>query len=119
MAELEIHHHEGHDADPVGKKIGIQASLLAVFLAIVTIASHRAHTETIVLTTQETDQWNLYQAKKIKAHTLELGRDLIARLAPQGSEPAAKKLEEYAAGLKKYEGDSEEASNEALAKKKE
>ena len=41
MAELEIHtEHEG-DKDPVGKKVGILAAVLAVFLAIVTIASHR------------------------------------------------------------------------------
>ncbi len=105
MAELEIHH-EGHDADPVGKKIGIQASLLAVFLAIVTIASHRAHTETILLTTRANDQWNLYQARRIKSHSLELGRDLITLLATQGSEPAAKKLEEYKSGLKKDEADA-------------
>jgi hypothetical protein len=118
MAELEIHH-EGHESDPVGKKVGIQASLLAVFLAIVTIESHRAHTETIILTTQADDQWNLYQAKKIKSHNLELGRDLISLLATQGSEPAAKKLEEYASGLKKYEQDSKEASDEARGKEKE
>jgi hypothetical protein len=118
MAELEIHH-EGHESDPVGKKIGIQASLLAVFLAIVTIASHRAHTETILLTTQANDQWNLYQARRIKSHNLELGRDLITLLATQGSEPAAKKLEEYTSGLKKYEQDSKEAAEEARGKEKE
>src|ERR1700722_7087119 len=120
MAELEMHHeHEGAEKDPVGKKVGIQASLLAVFLAIVTIQSHRAHTETILLTTKANDQWNLFQAKRIKSHNLELGRDLISLLATQGSEPAAKKLEEYASGLKKYESDAKEASDEARGKEKE
>ena len=47
MAELEIHHeHEGGE-DPVGKKVGILAAVLAVFLAVVTIAvasrPHRGH----------------------------------------------------------------------------
>src|SRR6476469_5804715 len=37
---------EAHD--PVGKKIGLQAALLAVFLSAFTILAHRAHTETIM-----------------------------------------------------------------------
>ena len=118
MAELEIHH-EGHESDPVGKMVGIQASLLAVFLAIVTIQSHRAHTETILLTAKANDQWSLYQAKRLKAHNLELGRDLISLLTTQGSEAAAKKLEEYASGLKKYEDESKEASDGAHGKEEE
>ena len=59
MAELEIHHEHEVDKDPVGKKVGILAAVLAVFLAIVTIASHRAHTAAILSKTNANDQWNL------------------------------------------------------------
>ena len=32
MAELEIHH-EGHEADPFGRTVGVIAAIIAVFLA--------------------------------------------------------------------------------------
>src|SRR5215467_2187478 len=44
MAELEIHHEGGHSADPAGKRVGVQAAIVAVLLAVVTILSHRSHT---------------------------------------------------------------------------
>ncbi|MSV28740.1 MAG: DUF4337 family protein [Bryobacterales bacterium] len=59
MAELEIHH-EGHETDPTGKKIGVLASVLAVGLALVTISSHRAHTHGIILKTEANDRWQYY-----------------------------------------------------------
>ena len=71
MAELEIHtEHEG-EKDPVVKKVGTLAAVLAVFLAIVTISSHRAHTAAILSKTNANDQWNLYQANRLKAHNLD------------------------------------------------
>ena len=49
MAELEIHHEEGEKHhDPLGQRVGIMAAVLAVLLAVVTIASHRTHTEAII-----------------------------------------------------------------------
>src|SRR5881296_2927424 len=102
MAELEIHHEHEVDKDPVGKKVGALAAVLAVFLAIVTIESHRAHTEGILLKTEANDEWNFYQAKKIKSHTLELGEDLISVLAAKGDGAATKKLEEYRSGVQRY-----------------
>src|SRR5437763_16099599 len=84
MAELEIHHEHEVEADPIGKKVGILAAVLAVFLAIVTIESHRAHTEGILLKTEANDQWNFYQAERLKLHNLEVGEGLISVLAPTG-----------------------------------
>ena len=37
MAELEIHHETENEKDPLGQKIGVMASILAVLLAVVTI----------------------------------------------------------------------------------
>jgi ribosome-binding ATPase YchF (GTP1/OBG family) len=106
MAELEIHHEHEVDKDPVGKKVGILAAVLAVFLAIVTIASHRAHTAAILSKTNANDQWNLYQANRLKAHNLEVGADVIS-LTTKG-EAAAKKLEEYKKGIGNYEDKAKE-----------
>lgn len=113
MAELEIHHEHEAGQDPAGKKIGILASVLAVFLAVVTIQSHRAHTESILQSTKASDQWNFYQAKKLKSHNLELGRDVISILSDERKEGAAKKLEEYKKNIQRYEKDSEKAGEDA------
>lgn len=113
MAELEIHHeHEGKE-DPVGKKIGVLASTLAVLLAVVTIQSHRAHTDAILNTAKASDQWNFYQAKKLKGHNLELGRDMISALAPKDQPEALTKLAEYNKGIARYEKESDAAAEDA------
>ena len=83
MAELEIHH-EVEGADPLGKKIGVLASILAVLLGVVTIISHRAHTDAVLFKADANDKWSFYQAKKIKFHSLELGVDLLNAI-PQRS----------------------------------
>lgn len=119
MAELEIHQEHETEKDPVGKRVGVLAAVLAVFLAVVTIASHRAHTAAILAKTEANDQWSLYQARRIKSHNLELGQDLISLLAPKGDAEAGKKLKEYHSGMEKYERESKETRHEAEEKEKE
>jgi hypothetical protein len=119
MAELEIHHEHGGGDDPAGKKVGVLAALLAVFLAIVTIQSHRAHTAGILFKTEANDQWSYYQSKRIKSHNLELGQDLIALLGPKGDDTTVKKLEEYRLGVLRYEREAKEVSDQAQEKEKE
>ena len=111
MAELEIHH-EGHESDPLGKTIGTVAAVLAVFLAVVTIASHRAHTEAVLLQSKVNDSWAHYQSQRIKYHSLELGEDVLSTLAPK-NDVTAKKLDKYASEKKRYEKKAEELQQEA------
>ncbi|HVN06109.1 MAG TPA: DUF4337 domain-containing protein [Bryobacteraceae bacterium] len=80
MAELEIHHEEGHGHDPMGQRVGVMAAVLAVCLAVVTIASHRTHTEAIIRKANANDQWEYYQSSRLKFHNLELGERLISVL---------------------------------------
>jgi hypothetical protein len=113
MAELEIHHEqEGGGKDPLGQKIGILASVLAVCLAIVTIASHRAHTAGVLVKSDENDQWSLYQAKKIKQHNLELGVDIAAMLGARDDD-AAKRVERYQKEIGRYTKDSQDVQENA------
>jgi hypothetical protein len=70
------------------KKIGLTMTIVAVFLAIATLLSHRAHTEEGLLQGKIVDQWNFYQAKHIRAH--EYGA--IAELATLIPNPNAKDL---------------------------
>ena len=111
MAEIEIHHEtEAHDS--LGKMIGVVASVIGVLLAIVTIVSHRAHTEAVLLKAEANDKWSYYQSKKIKFHNLELGEDLLTVLQPKGAE-AAKVLLRYASEKARYEKEAAETQTEA------
>lgn len=118
MAELEIHHEHGDDSDPTGKKVGVLAAILAVLLAIVTIASHRAHTEGILLKTEANDKWQYYQSKSLKSHNLELGEDLIGLLATK-SEHADKVHKKYQTEIGRYAEERKEILEKASEKEKE
>ena len=102
MPELEIHHESEHAIDPMGQKVGILAAVLAVALAMATIASHRSHTEAIMQKSAANDAWAHYQSTRVKYHNLELGESLIGVLAAKG-EAADKALASYAAQKKDYE----------------
>lgn len=111
MAELEIHHEE-HSSDPFGQKIGILAAVLAVALAIVTIASHRTHTSAIMHKSSANDAWAHYQATRVKFHNLELGEGLLKVIGAKGEEADAMR-QDYAAQKKKYEGQGKEIQDDA------
>jgi len=90
--------------------------VLAVGLAIVTIASHRTHTEAIITRSAANDAWQHYQSTRVKFHSLELGEDLITVLAPAKAE---EKIKEYEKAKKKYEEQGEEIQKEAREKEAE
>jgi hypothetical protein len=102
MPELEIHHEEGHHSDPMGQKVGVLAAVLAVGLAIVSISSHRTHTDAIMQKSSANDAWAHYQSTRVKYHNLELGESLISVLGGKG-EAVEKALAGYAAQKKDYE----------------
>lgn len=112
MAELEIHHEHPHDADPLGRKIGVMAAILAVLLAVVTIASHRTHTAAIIHKSGSNDEWAYYQATRVKLHTTELGESMVHMLGGK-VEDADKMLAEFAVQKKKYEEQSKKIQDEA------
>src|SRR5882724_12355218 len=113
MAELEIHHHgDEHEADLTGKKVGVQAAILAVLLAIVTISSHRTHTSAIIHKSTSNDQWAYYQATRIKLHNTELGQNLIQIFGTK-NDGAGKILADYEKQKTKYEEQSKENQEKA------
>jgi Domain of unknown function (DUF4337) len=112
MAELEIHHEDENHADPLGRKVGVMASVLAVLLAVVTIASHRTHTAAIIHKSGSNDKWSEYQATRVKLHTTEMGENMVHLLGAKG-EGAEKMLTEYAGQKKKYEDSSKKIRKEA------
>src|SRR6266513_2103495 len=118
MAELEIHTESEGAADPRGQKVGVLAAVLAVALAIVTIASHRAHTDAVLLKTEANDRWSFYQSKRIKLHSLELGEQLVAVLGAKTPE-TAKAVENFRTEKARYDGESKQVMEEAKEKEAE
>jgi hypothetical protein len=115
MAELEIHHeHEHGEEDPFGRTIGVMASVLAVLLAVVTIMSHRAHTEGVLLKTDANDKWSQYQASRIKFHNLELGEDILNSMANKTPE-AEKIYARYEKNKDRYSEEGKDIQKEALS----
>ena len=111
MAELEIHH-EGHEADPFGQRIGVMAAIIAVFLAGVTIMSHRSHTDAVIYKTEANDKWAFYQAKSIKRAQY----DIAARVASKSGSGLA---EEFQKESERYKREDEEIQKEAQEKESE
>lgn len=91
--------------------IGIMAAILAVALAIVSIMSHRTHTEAIIAKSEANDTWAQYQATRIKAHNVELGSSLLDVLGAKGD--AADKMR---AGNEKKLAKYEEEGKAIMAK---
>lgn len=111
MAELEIHS-EVENADEFGKKIGVLTAVIAVLLGVVTIISHRAHTDAVLYKSTANDKWAYYQAKRIKFHSLELGEDLLNALG--ASNPAAAQaLARYTTEKDRYTKESDAAQDDA------
>ena len=112
MPELEIHHEAGHAIDAMGQRVGVLAAILAVALAIVTISSHRTHTDAIIYKSTANDKWAQYQAGRVKFHSLELGENLVDVIGLTG-ERANHMLAESKRQKSKYEKEGKEIMEEA------
>ena len=92
--------------------VSFSISVLAVLVALATVLSHRAHTEAVLQQARATDEWNLYQAKKIRQSNIATTSDLLQVLAPS-SPTAAAKLEDYRKHTAKWDDDLKESDEKA------
>ncbi len=116
MTEIELT--PEHAADPLTRRVGILVGVVGILLSVVTIASHRAHTEAVIHRTESNDQWSYHQAKKIRENTTDMAVTLLKALQPDAAknEATIHKLEADRAG---YKADAEERLKEAQAKDRE
>src|SRR3954471_21404607 len=89
MAEVEIHTGHDHSGDSFAQRVGVAVGVIGIILAVVTIGSHRAHTQAVINRTEENDQWSFYQAKKIREQVLVVGADLARTLTTDESKTQA------------------------------
>jgi len=97
------------------KTVSLMISILAVLVAMVTVLGHRTHTEAILSQTRSADQWNEYQAKKIRLGQVSATADLLA-LQPSSNDAAVqKKLADYKAHMAKWNSELADEQHEAEA----
>lgn len=76
------------------RQVGVAMSILAVLVAITTVLGHRTHTGAVLAQAQASDQWNEYQAQKIRLNETLLTSDMLSVLA-EHDDSARKMMGDY------------------------
>ena len=95
------------------RRVSLAISVLAVMVAMVTVLGHRTHTEAVLMQTRAADQWNLYQAKKIRQEQVSTTIDVLSLLPSARDADVQKKLAEYKAHMQKWSGEITEEQEKA------
>ncbi|MGB8259689.1 MAG: DUF4337 domain-containing protein [Terracidiphilus sp.] len=112
-------HAEHAEHEKVLRPVAFTMSLLAVLVAVCTVLGHRTHTEAVLNQDRATDQWNEYQAHKIRAHNDDLTAQLLS-VVTIADENAARKFEKTIAEQKEKKAkelEEDKAHAEALETK--
>jgi hypothetical protein len=87
-------HAQHHAHDPFDRRVAMTMAILAAVLAGVTMASHRAHNETLNLhirasanITEASDKWGYYQAKKNRQYMFEADASALSLSAKDAGDP--------------------------------
>lgn len=105
---------EMHEARESGmRNVSLAISVVAVLVAMVTVLGHRTHTEAVLMQTRAADQWNLYQAKKIRDGQVSTAMDLLSLQPSANDAGVQKKLAEYKAHRAKWSGEISEDQEKA------
>jgi hypothetical protein len=87
------------------RNISLAISILAVLVAMVTVLGHRSHTRAILMQSRAGDQWNQYQAKKIREENLSVTVDTLPLQPTLDAKATAAKLAQYQAHIAKWNDD--------------
>jgi hypothetical protein len=110
----ELQEHAEHGAhEPSMRPVAFTMSVLAVLVAITTVLGHRTHTEAVLTQNKATDQWNLYQAKKIRSSDTALVADLLSVMSVSDAKAAEKISKTYADHQAKWADDLKEEEEQA------
>jgi len=112
----ELQEHAEHGAhESAMRPVAFTMSLLAVMVAVTTVLGHRTHTEAVLNQNKATDQWNFYQAKKIRSNDTALAADLLSAVTIADKEAAAKIAKSYADHQAKWTDDLKQEQEKAEA----
>ncbi len=110
----ELQEHAEHGAhESAMRPVAFTMSVLAVLVAMTTVLGHRTHTEAVLDQNKATDQWNLYQAKKIRSNDTALIVDLLHVVSVADKETAQQTLKAYADHQAKWDADLKDGQKKA------
>jgi hypothetical protein len=112
--ELQEHaEHAGHERSM--RPVAFTMSVVAVLVAVTTVLGHRTHTEAVLTQDKATDQWNYYQAHKIRANDTQLVVDLLSVVTIADKTAAQKLAKGYADHQEKWAENLKEEQEKAEA----
>lgn len=111
----ELQEQAEHGAERSLRPVAFTMSLVAVLVAVTTVLGHRTHTEAILDQNKATDQWNYYQAHKIRANETALAADLLSVVTIGDKDAANKIAKSYADHQAKWNDDLKEEQEKAEA----
>ncbi|MGD0519677.1 MAG: DUF4337 domain-containing protein [Terracidiphilus sp.] len=97
------------------RPVALTMTVLAVLVAVTTVLGHRTHTEAILNQDRATDQWNYYQAHKIRANDTALASDLLSVVTIADKDAAKKLAKGYADHQAKWTDSLKEEQDQAEA----
>ena len=113
LSELRENAEHGRE-NPSLAPISVTMAILAVFVAVVSLLGHRAHTEEVLFQAKASDQWSYYQAKNIRRHNYDMALDMLSMVDFKDKGQADKVREKYTREAARY--DKEQAEIEEQAK---
>jgi Domain of unknown function (DUF4337) len=112
--ELQEHAEQAEHENAL-RPVALTMTVLAVLVAVVTVLGHRTHTEAILNQDRATDQWNYYQAHKIRSNDTFLAADLLSALTIADKDAAKKIAKGYADHQAKWTSDLKDEQDKAEA----
>ena len=114
VQELQEHAEHGSHESAM-RPVAFTMSVLAVLVAITTVLGHRTHTEAVLTQNKATDQWNYYQAHKIRSNDTELTADLLGAVSVTNPAAAEKIRKSYADHQAKWAAELKDEQDKAEA----
>ncbi len=112
----ELQEHAEHaEHEQTLRPVAFTMSVLAVLVAVTTVLGHRTHTEAVLDQNKATDQWNLYQAHKIRSNDTLLASDLLSVVAVGDKATAQKIARAYADHQAKWADETKDDKGKAEA----
>src|SRR5579875_620648 len=101
------------------KHVSLTIAILAVLVAMVTVLGHREHTEAVLEQTRAADQWNEYQARRIRVQQLENMSDLLSLQPSSDAAAVQAKIQSYKTKIAKWTAELDKDSEIAQELEKE
>jgi hypothetical protein len=95
------------------KYVSLIIAILAVLVAMVTVLGHRAHTQAVLEQTRAADQWNEYQARRIRVQQTQIADDLLTLQPSVDAAATQARVATYKAQITKWQAELEKDMDKA------